>query len=298
MSVHERSEPTNVLHQVCQVFRCVCNGLGGLTRVCRQVADLERQLLHTKQELYCLRAMFPGISAGDTENSNIEAQRPFPQEAVAPGSFGTRSFSSDEPTSVVLQMQLHGRGLFGSSKPSPSQESASWPSYDVPELPPIHTSDCLLKSYRTQFHPSFPIIDWPSFIREYDEVYRIGSLRGSPRGWITSFFAVLACGSLHAAEQDLASMSKKYIQTCTGLFDFYADEISADQVRTTFLLSVYLFEINRKTAAWTWLSVSKASASELKPSGDFNNVSMEVKTKTNIMAVMSTFERFVTLSQI
>lgn len=296
MFVYERSESSHVLHQVCPTSKHAFNRRYILTwHVYRQVADLERQLMHAKQELDCLRAMFPTLSNGDAENSHIEPQRALFQEAAPAKFHGIRGQPSDDSSDVILQMQLHGRGLFSSSKRSSSHEPVSWPAHDVPELPPLHTADYLLESYHTQFHPLLPIIDWPNFISEYEEVYRIGNLRKSPRGWITKFFAVLACGSLHATGEDSASLSKKYVQVCTGLLDSCADEIYPDHIRTTFLVSVFLFEINRKTAGWVWLSASKAYAGELKLSGDPNNASAEIATRTNIMAVMSTYERFVDL---
>lgn len=123
---------------------------------------------------------------------------------------------------------------------------------ELPELPPKHVADELLYLYRISFHATFPLLDWTNFSQEYESVYRQRSLREVPQVWGALLFAVFACGTLPRYLRD----GQDYSEKARKLLDLSVDDLTLDHVRTAVLTSVFLVELNRKSAGWTWLGIA------------------------------------------
>ena len=130
---------------------------------------------------------------------------------------------------------------------------------ELPELPPKHVADDLLYLYRISFHATFPMIDWQSFGQTYDSVYRQQSLRDVPQAWAALLFAVFACGTLPRHLRN----GEEYSEVSRKMLDLATDDLALDHVRTAVLTSVFLVELNRKSAGWTWLGIAVRIAQDI-----------------------------------
>lgn len=157
---------------------------------------------------------------------------------------GTMDFSK-----VGNNMQKLGRGIF--KLPYPQAQSPSSPSLSgsLPNLPPKNEADILLRQYQFTMHPTLPMIHWRTFKGQYETVYRTRSLDKARRIWVALLYAVFACGTLHRSWQE----GRKYLEISRSLLDLWAEELTLDHVRTALLSSIFLVEMNLKSAGWTYL---------------------------------------------
>lgn len=146
-------------------------------------------------------------------------------------------------------MERHGHGIF--KPPYPQQRAPSPVSFssDLPTLPPKDVADALLRQYHFTLHPTLPFIHWPTFQERYDAVYRANSLDSVPRIWVSLLYAVFACGTLHRSWQE----GKKYLEISRSLIDMWAEDLMLDHARTALLHSIFLNEMNLKSAGWICL---------------------------------------------
>lgn len=146
-------------------------------------------------------------------------------------------------------MQRHGRGIFKPPYPHQPDSSPDLFSSSLPGLPPKHVADTLMDQYRTTLHLTLPLIHWPSFQQQYEIAYKNGSLHGVPRIWSALLFAVFACGTLHRSWYD----GQKYLEISKSLIDMWTEDLTLDHARAALLSSIFLIEMNLKSAGWTWL---------------------------------------------
>ncbi|CAD6592128.1 MAG: hypothetical protein ASARMPRED_006040 [Alectoria sarmentosa] len=146
-------------------------------------------------------------------------------------------------------MQQHGKGIFKPPYPCQRTSSPDLFSSSLPGLPPKHVADILMDQYRTTLHPTLPLIHWPSFKEQYDNAYKDGSLHGVPRIWSALLFAVFACGTLHRSWYD----GQKYLEISKSLIDMWTEDLTLDHARAAMLTSIFLIEMNLKSAGWTWI---------------------------------------------
>lgn len=101
-----------------------------------------------------------------------------------------------------------------------------------------------------------PILHWPTFEQEYTSVYEAGSLHAISPIWTSLLFSVLAVGVLFSTEPSVSRphTGKEFIETSRQLLDLWNDDFVIDHARTAILTSVFLAELNLKSAAWTWLA--------------------------------------------
>ena len=116
-------------------------------------------------------------------------------------------------------------------------------------LPPKEIADTLIHQYHLTIHPTLPFIHWPSFKEQYDSVYKEQNLSLVPRIWVALLFAVLACGTLHHSWHD----GTKFFRSSKSLVDMWAEDFTLDHVRAALLHSIFLVEINLKSAGWVWV---------------------------------------------
>ena len=150
---------------------------------------------------------------------------------------------------IGSNMERHGHGIFKTPYPRDLTSSSVGAHAGLPPLLPKDMSDSLIRQYHIAFHPTLPIIHWPSFQEQYDSVYRENSLRLVPQIWVALLYAVYACGSL----QDSWQEGKQYLDISKSLMDLWTEDLTLDHVRTTLLNGVFLVEMNLKSAGWIWI---------------------------------------------
>ncbi|KAL8738417.1 MAG: hypothetical protein Q9181_000788 [Wetmoreana brouardii] len=222
----------------------------------RQVQDLEKQLAQAKQQLSQLR---PQSGDGSSEEGPSNSRSDLLIQEYEPPPRKRQKISAPQDFSAVRSdLRHYGHGIFKPPQ-SFSQQNPQIVSRvpvvrgdDLPDLPPKHVADELVYLYRISFHATFPLLDWESFSREYESVYRQRSLRESPRVWSALLFAVFACGTLPQHLRD----GQDYSDKSRNLINLSSDDMTLDHVRTALLTSVFLVELNRKSAGWTWLGIA------------------------------------------
>ncbi|KAK2795290.1 hypothetical protein FQN50_009783 [Emmonsiellopsis sp. PD_5] len=229
----------------------------------KQVQDLERQLAQARQQILQLRSGIPKIdSLMDIDLEMHDDAPKIPEIGRRPSRINPPILSTQVSSNVCWKMQSYGRGLI---KPPPTLSNTHPPpllTADLPPLPPTSVADALLGHYFSSIHSYFPILHWQTLLREHDRISRTGSLRGTSRGWTAVFFAVLACGSLRSGESDL-SKGREFLQISIGLIDRWQDEFALDQARAAMLISIYMYEMNLKSASWVWLGSAVRIAQDL-----------------------------------
>lgn len=169
----------------------------------------------------------------------LEARQPKRRKTA-----GTMDFSL-----VGSNMQKYGRGIFKLPYPQAQSPTSSSLSDSLPDLPPKHEADTLLRQYQFTIHPTLPMIHWPSFQEKYETVYRNRSLDEVPRIWVALLYAIFACGTLHRSWQE----GKKHLEVSRSLIDLWTEELTLDHVRTALLSSIFLVEMNLKSAGWAYI---------------------------------------------
>ncbi|KAL8725469.1 MAG: hypothetical protein Q9166_007331 [cf. Caloplaca sp. 2 TL-2023] len=222
----------------------------------KQVQDLEKQLAQAKQQLSQLR---PQSGDGSPDEAQPYDKSSLLIQEYEPPPRKRQKISAHQDFSAVRSdLRNYGRGIF---KPPQSylqhqshatSRSAIIKGLDLPDLPPKHVADELLYLYRISFHATFPLLDWTTFSQGYESVYRQRSLREVPQVWSALLFAVFACGTLPRYLRD----GQDYSEKSRRLLDLSADDLTLDHVRTAVLTSVFLVEMNRKSAGWTWLGIA------------------------------------------
>lgn len=232
----------------------------------KQVQDLEKQITQIKRENSQLRSMLNGREG----QMDIDSEGPQQMQIQLPeiGSHPKRRQRPPPPqelSRVRSNIRNFGRGIF--KPPAPYRQIGSQAHFNPPrpDLPPKHMADHLLGSYYASVHMIIPILHWPTFEGEYEAVYKAGSLHGVPPVWSSLFFSVLAVGVLFSTEPSIhrPNKGKEYIETSRVLIDMWNDEFVIDHARAAILTSVFLTEMNLKSAAWTWLASAVRIAQDI-----------------------------------
>ena len=224
----------------------------------KQVQDLEKQISQVKRE----NAQLHSLLAAREGQMDIDGEGP-PQQTVLQlpeiGSHPRRQQRPQPPhdlSSVRANIRNFGRGIF--KPPAPYRQMGTQANFNPPQpdLPPKHLADHLLSAYYASIHLIIPILHWPTFEREYTAVYKAGSLHGVPAVWSSLLFSILAVGVLFSTDPNIhrPQKGKEFIETSRMLIDMWNDEFVIDHARAAILTSIFLTEINLKSAAWTWLA--------------------------------------------
>lgn len=243
----------------------------------RQVQDLEKQLLSTKQQLQQLRsgALNPESSLMDLDYIDaISATTGQPGFKLP--DIGTRSsrrpatypvpVGHDHLSSVRTNLRTYSQGIWKTPSSSHRQPNAhSILGVDAPPLPSKPIADHLLSQYHAHVHSTLPVVRWPDFLAEYEQMFRTGSLQAAPRDWTAVLFGVLACGALHTLDDDRRREydGRELLRIACNVIDMGQDDFSIDRVRAALLVSVFLYERNSKSACWVWIGSAVRLAQEL-----------------------------------
>lgn len=222
----------------------------------KQVQDLEKQISLIKRENAHLRHLM-SMKEGQMD-TDLEGSRNVQLSLPEIGSHPKRKCRPPLPkdlSRVRSNFRNYGKGLVKPPAPYRQWGTQSMSGAPRPELPPKHMADHLLQSYYKTIHAIIPILHWPTFEQDYEEVYRTGSLQQSPAVWCAMLFGVFAVGSMFATDPKVMRPhhGKQYIESSLGAVDLWTDDFVIDHVRQTLLCSIFLAEMNLKSAAWTWL---------------------------------------------
>ena len=206
-----------------------------------------------------LRSVAKDSETGESLTHNRSALSLARSEPTQQGIYGPRATA--DFAEVRSNLHKYGRGIF--KQPFTHRqallESPPSSSFALPELPPKHVADDLLRQYHALFHVTLPILHWPSFTQCYEEVYRVGSLKRVPRIWSALLFVVFGCSNLARSWRGCW----RFLETSKALIDVWTEEISLDHVRCAILSSIVLVEMNLKSAGWTWLGCAIRIAQDI-----------------------------------
>jgi hypothetical protein len=222
----------------------------------KQVQDLEKQITQVKRENSQLRSM---LNMRDGMDMDSEGPQQTPLQLPEIGSHPKRRQIPPPPhdlSRVRSNIRNFSRGIF--KPPAPYRQIGSQAHFNPPrpDLPPKRIVDHLMSSYYGSVHLTIPILHWTTFQQEYEAVYKAGTLHGVPPVWSSLFFAVLAVGVHFSNDASIhrPHKGKEFIETSRMLIDLWNDEFVIDHARTALLMSIFLTEMNLKSAAWTWLA--------------------------------------------
>lgn len=231
----------------------------------KQVQDLEKQLSLAKQQISQLRTMLQegGATNLDSNSMSIPALN-IPDASTKERRSGPPIIDGLDDTR--MNIRNYGRGIF--KPPPPFRVFGPQPNYPhhTHTPPPKHIADRLLSNYHGTAHVYVPHLHWPTFIQEYEHVYRVGSFQHSPQIWVALFYGVLACGTVMdpqpnpmAQESDGAG----YLDSCIGCINTWSDEVTIDSARAALLISLYFIETNYRSAGWMWLGAAIRVAQDI-----------------------------------
>jgi len=104
-----------------------------------------------------------------------------------------------------------------------------------------------------------PLLHWPTFIQEYENVYRVGTFQHSRHIWVALFFAVLACGTLMDPQPNGSAQEGEgaaFLDMSISSLNTWSDELTLDYARSSLLISIYFMETNLRSAGWVWLGAA------------------------------------------
>lgn len=229
----------------------------------KQVQDLEKQLQNTKQQLQHLQTgMMRPDRMVDGEEGVSQPMIKLPEIEYRPVRRSKAPIPQDF-SDVRSNLRHYGRGILKVPTPYRQQGAESLVTANAPELPPKDLADHLLAQYFGCIHSVLPVLHWPIFITEYEKVYRSGSLLGVSTEWAAVLFGVFACGAIHTNEANREEEGKKYVRTSCGIIDVWHDNFNLDRARAALLASIFLYEVNSKSASWVWIASAVRVAQEI-----------------------------------
>ncbi|GLB06336.1 hypothetical protein AtubIFM57258_001639 [Aspergillus tubingensis] len=230
----------------------------------KQVQDLEKQLLSTKQQLQQLRSgMLRSDNLMDLDIDGAgQPQLKLPDAGYRP---------PRRPQAPVMQdlaearanLRKYGKGILRVPPPYRQPGPKSLITADPPRLPPKELANRLLGQYYACIHSVLPVIHWPTFVAQFEEVYQAGTLLGVPREWAAVLFGVFACGRLHTLEANREQEGKEFVTVSCGVIDVWQDNFTLDQARAALLVSIFLYEVNSQSASWVWIGSAIRVAQEI-----------------------------------
>jgi Fungal specific transcription factor domain len=227
--------------------------------------DLERQLYETKQQLEHFRAMnIKGDAARDfVPTTLLEDTLDMPAVDRSPQRILKARIPQDL-SRTRAKLQVVGQGLIKAPIvcSSTGNDATSPALTEIPPLPPRHVADILLESYCQGVHRCFPFLHWPTFYQRYVATYEGNNTVAHSRVWIAMLLTVFACGSLFSDSATGIQQGEDFLKQANGL-DLWLEDMGTDHIRVEFLKSVFLIEVNRRSAAWATLGSAIRMAQDL-----------------------------------
>ncbi|KAJ5682877.1 hypothetical protein N7462_006042 [Penicillium macrosclerotiorum] len=228
----------------------------------KQVQDLEKQLQTTKQQLLSFQSgrLRPDVTTMDIDDGTTQPLLPGIEYKPARR---PKAPISHDLSEVRSNLRQHGRGILKIPTPYQQQGFQSVVTGDAPQLPPKDLADHLLGQYFSCIHTVLPVLHWPTFTAKYEKAYQSGSLLGFSSEWAAVLFGVFACGALHTTESNREEEGKKFVRISCGIIDVWQDNFNLDRARAALLASIFLYEVNSKSASWVWIGSAVRVAQEI-----------------------------------
>lgn len=250
----------------------------------KQVQDLEKQLSAAKQQIGHLRGR---LQEGGSDMHSVAPSVPalnIPEETgpkeprVAPPAL--EGFED-----VRNNIRIYSKGIF--KPPPPYRQFGAQPQYPHHShpLPPKHVADRLVSHYHGSVHVYAPHLHFPTFMQEYEELYRAGTFQHCRQIWVALFYAVLACGTLMDPQPNGTSEESEgaqYLDMCIKSINTWSNELAVDHIRTALLLSIYFTEINMQSPGWVWLGTAIRIAQDIGlhlDHGHYQPMEMEMRRR-------------------
>lgn len=237
----------------------------------KQVQDLEKQNDRIRRENTTLRrlvaekdggAVVGADEAEPTEQLPVQLQLPVVGQDIKRRKRPAPMHDLSRARSNLLGAS---RGVF--KPPAEFRQGVLAPVLDTPrpELPPLQTTRRLLDAYFNSTHTMFPILHWRTFDQAVDDLYRAENTQNAPASLLSTLFAVLAMGSLFAAD---ASGERSYhaadlLDSSRKLMDPWNNNFVLDDARTLALQTMCLHEMNLQSAALNCLGSAVRVAQDL-----------------------------------
>ncbi|KAI1084709.1 fungal-specific transcription factor domain-containing protein [Whalleya microplaca] len=231
----------------------------------KQVQDLEKQIDRVRRENSSLRRTL--AERGDhveVEADGAEQLSLLPPDLNSEPRKRKRAPPLlQDPSRARAAFRNFSKGILKPPAPNRQLQTVIF-DYPRPTLPPKPIVDKLLLTYYGAVHVMMPILHWPTFQHEVEELYQNSNLR-VPRAWHSMFFTVLAMGSLFSSDPcpDRTLLAGEFLEASKSLIDPWNNDFDLDNVRTYFLHSLALNELNLKSAAWNWLGNAVRSAQDI-----------------------------------
>ncbi|KAI9741763.1 MAG: hypothetical protein M1834_000149 [Cirrosporium novae-zelandiae] len=236
----------------------------------KQVQDLEKQLANAKQQISQLRALLDKEGMGrddgamELDSENLQHTLKLP-EVESKSQRKRKPLAHPELSKARNNVRIYGRALF--RPPAPYRQLRPQHQFfpNVPELPPKEIADHLLERYHSSVHPMLPILHWPTFSGEYERIFRNPVSNSTCPTWLALLFNVFALGALYSSNPTIGqSVDERRFAECSMRFiDTLNDELTIEHVRQALLVSVFLLEINNKSAAWIWAGTAIRLAQDI-----------------------------------
>ncbi|CAG7990203.1 unnamed protein product [Penicillium olsonii] len=229
----------------------------------KQVQDLEKQLHTTRQQLQHLQTgrMRPDRMV-DADEAMTQPMIKLPEIEYRPVHRSKTPIPRNY-SEVRSNLRQYGRGIFKVPTPYRAQGAESLVTGNAPELPPKRLADHLVAQYFNCVHSVLPVLHWPTFTAEFEKVYRAGTLLGVSNEWAAVLYGVFACGAIHTAEPNREEEGKKYVRISCGIIDVWHDNFNLDRARAALLASIFLYEVNSRSASWVWIGSAVRVAQEI-----------------------------------
>lgn len=234
----------------------------------KQVQDLQSQIAELTQVNSQLRTTIIDKEPMDAERAEMKRRHSGAHVVVAPTLHRAPKPPLNNFDHVRNNIQNYAQNLFDTPF-KPRSSVAQQPFPGVPELPSRADFAHLSRAYLDCIHGWHPVLHWPTFQSEVDEVYTTRTLGRSSPEWIGLFFAVLACGSLQLDNHfgrrphSVFRGSKFYNMACKALTP-WPQEMTVTYAQAALVLSIYAAEDDMKLAGSMWLASAIRVAQELQ----------------------------------
>ncbi|KAK6845505.1 fungal-specific transcription factor [Apiospora arundinis] len=232
----------------------------------KQVQDLEKQIERVRRENNTLKRLLNDRDGQmDLDVEGVDQVAVVIPEIGSEPKRRKRAAPLHDPARARANVRNISKGLFKPPAPYRQTPLAAPAEVRLPSPPPRSVTEALLHSYYGAIHVMMPLLHWPTLQREVDEIYQGAGLQRMSASWLSSFFAILAGGSLFSSERhpDRVHQAAELLEISRSLVDPWNNDFNLDNVRTAFLTSLVLNELNLKSAAWSGLGTAVKMAQDM-----------------------------------
>jgi len=220
----------------------------------RQVQDLERQLQETRAQLEQIRAS-ERFSESPIQYGSAAAEHEFPDVGRSPRRM-LKARPPQDMSAARAQLSDVGRGILKPPIAPSTPDNPDRRSPPLSALPSREVAQHCLDSYLESFHQRISILHWPQFCHSFWKLYSEDTSPDITRESTALCFSVLAVGAVRSLDPRIKELSGNLIQVAYSFMDLWVDSVGIDQGLACFLISIYLYDINRKSASYIWLGAS------------------------------------------